>query len=1323
MVSGQSESNKKLTQKNQGSQWNQQPETSSSDLDYVLLQIQEKPSTPTGVVSEDLEGYSSSLPSQEDVSEFFINDKIWEDDKTDISIVQKTPPLKREVVDELKALFGEEDETPNTKPEELIGLFGEEDETPNTKAEDLIVGLFGEEDEIPSTKPEELIGLFGEEDETSNTKAEDLIVGLFDEEDETSNTKAEDLIVGLFDEEDEIANTKQEDLIVGLFDEEDEIANTKQEDLIVGLFDEETPPPTDAQLSDIFGQNRHDREQEEDWVFGEGILIQETEGSIVLNNPHENHATVIERPLVPCLALYSSLEEIEKEITQPKKYSREVDYEALERLITSKLTTNTGVRAEVVARERAKGTRVGQPASLAKENEELILSPVHIDDSDDWQESGTVLFNFESHVGEVVSEDLKGYSSALPSQEDVNALFTDSNERKTADRVSKKTKVEDPYKDLAALAQQTNISIQGANLTPATIGSQQATQTAPKLGKSSEQTMRVPIKQLDNLSNLIGELVIKRNGLEQDQERMQQFVDNLLNQVQMLGNLGTQMQELYEGTLLDGALQASSRRISASQNTQNQSMTDDQRIANTAGQLGQSDSTPRAATPPSIDGSSSFNNHGFNPLELDRFTSFHLIAQEMMEVVVRVRESASDIQFLVGSSEQVTRSLRQVTTQLQEGMTKSRMVTFGPIAERFSRAVKNICLRLNKQAKLQVDGKDVLVDKMILEHLYDPMTHLVNNAMTHGIETPEERQRKGKPPEGKLTIRAFLQGNQTVIVVEDDGAGINPEVIKAKAIEKGLLTLEETKNIKRQDLYDLLFHPGFTTKDKADDFAGRGVGLDVVRTALSEIRGSVSIDSVINKGSTFTLRLPFALSICKAICCISDNSRIAFPMDGVEDIKEYNTKDIVINQTGQKCVLWQGSLLPFQPLKSLLSFNRFSRRNNVYGGKVDDETFSLIVLRTAGNILAVQVDKVLQQQEIVIKQIEGPIPKPIGIAGATVLGDGSIMPIGDVLELIEIAQGLTLVENRRNHWKTTITNQPFITQTKEKTEEKVVLIVDDSITVREMLSSSFIEANYRVEQARDGQEALDKLRSGLVCDLIFCDIEMPRMNGLDLLANIQKDEKFSNIPVALLTSRAAEKHRSVAAKYGASGYFVKPYTEKDILDAADRIIHGEVLLPGSSRMSRTNQGSEQIDIQDPGENIHSTKTGNCILVVDDSAMIRAMLSASLAKGGYQSVEARDGQDAWEKLRSGLACDLILCDIEMPRMNGLELLSQLQKDPELSTIPIAMITSRGAQKMKTLAAERGAKGYFVKPYIEEELLDATKRLISGEVLLDKTSVYD
>ncbi|HEY9613148.1 response regulator [Allocoleopsis sp.] len=692
--------------------------------------------------------------------------------------------------------------------------------------------------------------------------------------------------------------------------------------------------------------------------------------------------------------------------------------------------------------------------------------------------------------------------------------------------------LEDEFGDLESLLEQADKTMGGP---PAAMLDQGRTRPLmrPRPTRVFEHTMRVPVKHLDSLSNLVGELVVNRNTLEQDQERLRQFLDNLSHQVLALSDVGARMQDLYERSLLESSLLAS---------------------------------RPGNRFPGHSDGSSPQPHSGveYDPLEMDRFTGFHLLSQEMIELIVRVRESASDIEFLVDETDQVARMLRQITTQLQEGLTRSRMVPFAQNADRLLRAVHEIARKLGKEAQLQVEGRETLIDKMILEHLYDPMTHLVNNALTHGIESPEVRKAAGKPAVGKVVLRAFHQGNQTVISISDDGAGIDAERVRSKAIQQKLITSTEARTLTNVELYDCLFHPGFSTKDKADDFSGRGVGMDVVRTSLSEIRGTIHIDSTVGKGTTFTIRLPLTLSICKALCCLSDRARIAFPMDGVEDMMDVLNERVQRNPEGQSCIQWRDTLLPFHSLSDLLTYKRQLSRNTVYGGKREDDMISIVVLRSAGNFLAIQVDQVLGEQEIVIKQLEGPPPKPVGIAGATVLGDGRIMAIADVLELIDLANGRIRKDGGVTIWpreEAQVEASAEITDTKS---EPMVLIVDDSITVRELLSMTFSKSGYRVEQARDGQEAWDKLRSGLPCDIVFCDIEMPRMDGLELLSRLQKDENLCNLPIAMLTSRGADRHRQMAAQLGASGYFTKPYLEEVLLDAAQRMIKGEVLFNSNS---------------------------------------------------------------------------------------------------------------------------------------------------------------
>jgi chemosensory pili system protein ChpA (sensor histidine kinase/response regulator) len=681
------------------------------------------------------------------------------------------------------------------------------------------------------------------------------------------------------------------------------------------------------------------------------------------------------------------------------------------------------------------------------------------------------------------------------------------------------SEISDEFRNLEKLLAEANQSIAAQGITKKSTPSKTPRPTTRGL---REEGMKIPVKQLDEMSNLVGELVVNRNTLEQDHERLRQSLDNLLIQVQHLSDVGGRMQELYERSLLEASL-LSGRR---------------------SREYGQS--------------SNANHDRGFSELEMDQFTLFHTLSQETIEHIVRLRESASDIDFVTEETERVARQFRQVTTQLQERLTKARMVPFAQAIDRLRRGVRDNGIKYGKQVELVTEGADTLIDKMILDHLSDPLTHMLNNAIAHGIETTEVRKAAGKLPVGIITIRAFHQGNQTVISVTDDGAGIDHHKVKLKAIQKEIITPEEAQNMTRQDFYELLFLPSFSTADEIDDIKGRGVGMNVVENDINEIRGTVSTDSVLGKGTTFTIRLPLTLSICKALCCISDKSRIAFPMDGVEDTLDIPVTDIHKDIDGQSFIYWRDTVLPFRPLQEILAFNRQISQASIYCSTRDDDMLSVVILRSGNSMVALQIDQVLSEQEIVIKQFEGPAPKPSGVAGATVLGDGRIMPIADVLEIIDIFQGKMSRQIGGGSWPRKAL--PPMLEAPEVKIEPTVLIVDDSITVRELLSLTFNKAGYRVQQARDGQEAWDKLRSGLPCDIVFCDIEMPRCDGLELLSRIQKDSTLNHLPIAMLTSRGADKHRQMAVQLGASGYFTKPYLEEALLEAASRMLKGEKLV-------------------------------------------------------------------------------------------------------------------------------------------------------------------
>lgn len=633
---------------------------------------------------------------------------------------------------------------------------------------------------------------------------------------------------------------------------------------------------------------------------------------------------------------------------------------------------------------------------------------------------------------------------------------------------------------------------------PEVVAPKASTVRTKATGGVTRRMMRVEVRHLDGLSNLVGELVINRNSLESQQNRLRLLLETLQQRIGQLNRISQELETFY-----------------------------DKSVQGVRGY-----GSPGFAT----------NNtrEGFDALEMDQYTPLHSISQEVMELIVRIKEVGSDIEFVTDQAEEATRQFRQLSSQLQEGLNQMRMLPLSEIVDRLPRAVRDLSVSLGKQVELDIQGRDTLVDKAILEELYDPLTHLTTNALMHGIEEPQQRLQAGKGVKGKVEVRAFHQGNQTIISISDDGRGLAAAKIREKAVSKGLITTQEAATLSDQEIYPLVFLPGFSTAERITEVAGRGVGLDVVQNHINRLRGTVQLDSKPGLGTTFTIRLPLTLSISRAIICRNGRTPIAFPLDGIEDLIEVPA-DRIQKSGKQGTIIWRDRVLPFYDLNELLIYGR---NPNPSLTEVTKEV-ATVILHSGESYVAIGVDAFVEEQEVVIKQMKGVVAKPQGIAGVTILGNGQVLPIADISELIALSVGQQLVQRIQPA-------KPLpVTKTSAQTS---VLIVDDSITVRELLSMTFVKAGYRVEQARDGQEALDKLKSGFICDLVFCDVEMPRMDGFEFLAQLQKDTRLSNLPVAMLTSRSAEKHRQTAYQLGAKGYFTKPYLEDDLLRGADQLL-------------------------------------------------------------------------------------------------------------------------------------------------------------------------
>ncbi|MBC8123231.1 MAG: hybrid sensor histidine kinase/response regulator [Gemmatimonadaceae bacterium] len=624
---------------------------------------------------------------------------------------------------------------------------------------------------------------------------------------------------------------------------------------------------------------------------------------------------------------------------------------------------------------------------------------------------------------------------------------------------------------------------------------------------NQRRTLKVDVRLLDNLNNQVGELIISRNSLETQQGRLRSFFDILQVRARQLDQVNQRLTEYYDHNILGIYRGGAPSGVVASSNHH----------------------------------TSSSPGHTFDALEMDQYTAFHSMCQEIMELIVRVREVTADIGFVTEESDEALRQLRQISLHLQGGLNQIRLLPLAEIVDRLPRAVRDLSAQVGKEADLILEGRNTLIDKAILEELYDPLTHLTTNALMHGIEEPQVRRELGKPTKGRIEVRASHQGNQTVIAVCDDGHGLNTAQIRARAVEKGFLSSEQAAHIADVDLYPFIFKPGFSTAEQVSEIAGRGVGLDIVQKHLARLRGSIQVDSRPTQGTTFTIRLPLTLSISQVVICLHRQSLLGIPLDGIEEMIDLPVTR-VHRQDNQPYIQWRGQDLRLVPLIELLPYSRL-HRPAVEHEKTGEPTVSTVILRNGDIFLAIEVDEFREEKELVIKQLQGPIERPVGIAGVSVLGNGKVLPIIDTHELMALITGQLAL----NSWGQPV--QPMASRTRQ-----VILIIDDSITVRELLSMTFSKVGYRVEQARDALEALEKLRNGLECDAIFCDVEMPRMDGFEFLSQLQKDSRLCSIPVAMLTSRNADKHRQTAYELGAQAYFTKPYLEEELLQGALRLL-------------------------------------------------------------------------------------------------------------------------------------------------------------------------
>ncbi|MEG4197086.1 hybrid sensor histidine kinase/response regulator [Microcoleus sp. Pol12A5] len=645
---------------------------------------------------------------------------------------------------------------------------------------------------------------------------------------------------------------------------------------------------------------------------------------------------------------------------------------------------------------------------------------------------------------------------------------------------------------------------------------------SPTLTVSNPQrpTIRVDLERLTELVNLVGELVINRTNLELQESELRGEVKRIRRHIVDLNQFGGQLREEYD-------------RLS---------------FAEWRGGNGNSGLGKLAAAetefPMIANGKSSPAHAHFDILEMDRYTEFHSTAAEVIETAQAISHSATKLDTLAMKFERSTDQLRRITEQLRSRVMQLRVVSFSRAVDHLPRALREMCLTYDKDVNLLLVGRDTKIDESLLDALRDPLIHLVRNAFDHGIEMPEVRKASGKPTSGQIEIEARHQGGQTIITVADDGKGIDPEMIRRKIVTKGLATEEQAQEFSIAELYDFLFWPGFSTTEGVSGLSGRGVGLDVVRTNLRTVRGTVKVDSRLGKGTSFIIKLPLLLSITDALMVKTDHNKIAVPLDAVEEILHIKASEVHI-AGNQPMLWWREEFIRLVRMQDLLEYSVVAPDAPSPDPLAQDEIPVLVLASTEG-MLAVAVERLIGQQEIVVKPLPPPLSKPRGVLGTTILGDGRVVNILDVDDLVGqpvINSSIAAISGKVQEITPSSSLSPQI------------LVVDDSYTIRQLLSMTLTRARYRVVQAKDGVDALEKLQNGLDCSLAIVDIEMPRMDGFELLRSIRSTQRFAKIPVAMLTSRSGEKHRQMAMELGANQYFTKPYSEAQLLQAIPKLIH------------------------------------------------------------------------------------------------------------------------------------------------------------------------
>ena len=615
---------------------------------------------------------------------------------------------------------------------------------------------------------------------------------------------------------------------------------------------------------------------------------------------------------------------------------------------------------------------------------------------------------------------------------------------------------------------------------------------------ASGRYVRVPIERLDELVRFVSELVVNRSTFEQ--------------------YLGAHGQEMRELDLSITRLKRISQRLDSD--------VDVTPLRSGIGRL-----SMRGVVVPSTPAKTD-KRQEFDLLEFDRYTDLHLVSRDLSETAVDVTSAASELRARAGDFDSYLNRLSRLTSDIQDRLMRMRMVPLAALSTRLHRTVRVTAERLGKHVDFQIEGDRVELDKTVLEEMAGPIEHALRNAADHGIESDSLRRAMGKSARGKITLHAHYEGTQVVLTITDDGAGINPELIRAAAMDRGLISEAEASQMTDERVLDFIFQPGFSTARQVSEVSGRGVGMDVVKSTVTRLKGTVELTSAPGRGARLTVRLPMTLAIMRVIMLKAHTETFALPANVVTRILRAGPE--LIEEVGGNTVLrHEGKIIPLLRLGQALRLKAPA-----------DQAVTrppVLILQLGDQTVALVVDEVNDAREVVVKTLGSLLRKVRGFTGATLMGDGSVVLILNPNDLVE--RNATRSANLAPAEKIPAKHRPL-----------EILTVDDSVSVRRVLAKLIESVGWAATPAKDGLEALELLQRGLRPDAILLDVEMPRMDGYELLGALQALPQLKQVPVVMLTSRAGEKHRKKAFELGATDYLVKPYQDETLVAVMRRVV-------------------------------------------------------------------------------------------------------------------------------------------------------------------------